>query len=325
MKLRLIAIAIAASMASIGAALALDPALPPYQPVSGVSGQLKSVGSDTLNTEMELWAKGFEAHYPGLKMEIEGKGSATAPAALLEGESQYGPMFRAMTAEEVDAFEKKYGYTPAHFRVAVDALAIYVNKDNPIRCLTLQQLDQIFSSTRKASGGRSLETWGDVGLTGEWATKPISIYGRNNISGTYEFFRQLVMLGGDYKDAVKQQPGSAAVVAGVAGDEFGIGYSGLGYKTDGVRSVPLSVYEGRECFDTSAESTYSGKYPIARYLSIYLNKKPNEPLDAPRAEFIKYVLSKDGQTQTEAGGYYPITNAIREKDLKTLSILSPAN
>ena len=218
-----------------------------------------------------------------------------------------------MTAEELTAFEKKYGYKPAHFRVAADALAIYVNKDNPVLCLTLQQLDQIFSATRQGSGSRSIDTWGGVGMTGEWATKPIAIYGRNSLSGTYEFFRSTVLYNGEYKESVKQQPGSAEVVRNVADDKYAIGYSGLGYKTEGVRTVPLAAFYGAQCYATTAEATYSRKYPVARYLYIYLNKAPDEPLDPLRAEFIKYILSKDGQTQTEEGGYFPITNELRER------------
>jgi phosphate transport system substrate-binding protein len=325
MKLRLIASALAANLVAITAAVALDANLPAYQAVSGISGEIKTVGSDTLNNEMALWAKGFEGLYPGVEIEIEGKGSATAPPALLEGASQFGPMSRPMTADEVGAFERKYGYKVARFRVAVDALAVYVHKDNPILCLTLQQLDQIFSSTRQGSGGKSIKTWGDIGMTGEWATKPISLYGRNSISGTYEFFKQTALYGGDYKEDVKQQPGSAAVVQSVANDKFAIGYSGLGYKTDGVRTVPLAAFYGAKCYDTTAEATYSSKYPIARYLYIYLNKKPNEPLDPLRAEFIKYILSKDGQTQTEEGGYFPITNELREHDLDALGISTLAH
>jgi len=245
MRLKIWVAALAANMAAMSAANALDPNLPAYQIATGISGQIKSVGSDTLNNEMTSWAKGFMSRYPDVKIEIEGKGSATAPPALLAGASQFGPMSRPMTAEEIDAFEKKYGYKPSGFRVAVDALAIYVNKDNPIQCLTLPQVDQIFPSTRKGSGGRSIRTWGDAGLTGEWADKPISLYGRNSISGTYEFFRDIVLYGGDYKDEVKQQVGPEAVVQAVAADRFAIGYSGLGYKTSGVRTVPLSLYFGR--------------------------------------------------------------------------------
>ena len=272
MKLRTFAAAITVNLAGITAAIALDQSLPPYQVVPAVSGQLKSVGSDTLNIEMTGWAKAFKDLYPKVTIEIEGKGSATAPPALLEGASQFAPMSRPMTAEEVEAFEKKYGYKATGFRVAVDALAVYVSKDNPIQCLTLPQLNRIFSSTYKVAGGGNIKTWGEVGLTGEWATKPISLYGRNSISGTYEFFREIALNNGDYKDEVKQQPGSEAVVRAVAGDRSAIGYSGIGYKTNDVRTVPLSAYNGGKCYDPSEEATFSGNYPIARYLYIYLNK-----------------------------------------------------
>ena len=207
----------------------------------------------------------------------------------------------------------------------MDALAVYVHKDNPIQCLSLQQLNRIFSSTHKVAGGGNINTWGDVGLTGEWAVMPIALYGRNSISGTYEFFRATALNNGDYKDEVKQQPGSEAVVHGVASDRGAIGYSGLDYKTNEVRTVPLASYNGGKCYDTSAEATYSGNYPIARYLYIYLHKKPDEQIDPLRSEFIKYIVSKDGQIQTEMAGDYPITNPIREEDLKRLGILKPAN
>jgi phosphate transport system substrate-binding protein len=234
-------------------------------------------------------------------------------------------MSRPMSAEESEAFEKKYGYKASAFAVAVDALAVYVNKDNPIKCLTMEQVDRIFSARRLGSGGHSIDSWGDAGLTGDWASQPIKIYGRNDISGTYEFFREHVLYNGEFKPEVKQQPGSEAVVANVAKDKFAIGYSGIGYKTDGVRAVPLAVSVGRECHDTSAESTYSGKYPVARFLYVYFNKKPNEPIDPLRREFIKYILSRDGQTETEKSGFYPITNEVRESELKRLGLSNLAN
>lgn len=325
MKNVFISTTLSALLVSTTASLALDPDLPPYRAVSGLAGQLKSIGSDTLGEEVALWVKGFESQYPNVKIEFEAKGSATAPPALLEGTSHFGPMSRPMTADEFGAFEKKFGYRPASFRVAVDALAIYVNKENPIQCLTLQQVDQIFSATRQGSGSNSIDTWGGVGLTGEWAKKPIAIYGRNTISGTYEFFRQQALYNGEYKASVQLQPGSAEVVRHVADDKFAIGYSGIGYKTAGVRTVPLAAFYGRPCYDTTAEATYTSKYPIARYLYIYLNKKPDEPIDPLRAEFIKYILSKDGQTRAEEGGFYPITNEIRENDLEKLGISAMAN
>jgi phosphate transport system substrate-binding protein len=253
---RICAAAFAASITATSAAIALDQSLPAYQAVPDISGQIKSVGSDTLNIEMTRWAKGFKELYPGVNIEVEGKGSATAPPALLQGASQFAPMSRPMTAEEIDAFEKKYGYKASGFRVAVDALAVYVHKDNPIQCLTLPQLNRIFSSTYKVAGGGNIKTWGDVGLIGEWATMPISLYGRNSISGTYEFFREIALNNGDYKDEVKQQSGSEAVVHGVASDRSAIGYSGLDYKTNDVRAVPVAAYNGGTCYDTSSEATY---------------------------------------------------------------------
>jgi phosphate transport system substrate-binding protein len=316
---------VVAHLLATSAAFALDQNLPAYKTASGVSGQLKSVGSDTLGSAMGLWAKGFGERYPDVKISIEDKGSATAPPALIDGSSQFGPMSRPMTTEESDAFEKKYGYKISYVAVAVDALAVYVNKDNPIGCLTMEQVDQIFSSNRKGSGGKSINTWGDAGLTGEWAAKPISLYGRNDISGTYAFFKEIALFSGDYKQQVKQQVGSEAVVQNVAADKFAIGYSGIGYKTDGVRTVPLAVSFGRQCYDTSADVTYSGEYPIARYLYVYFNKKPNEPIDPLRGEFIKYVLSKEGQAQTEKSGFYPLTSEMREKELKRIGLPALAN
>ncbi len=317
---RLGAVALAVNVVGATAAIALDQYLPAYDPVAALSGSIRSVGSDTLGHEMTLWSKAFESLYPDVKIHVEAAGSATAPGALLKGASQFGPMSRPMTAEESAAFEAKYGYKVSRFRVAVDALAVYVNKDNPIPCLTLPQLSGIFSSNRKAPGSVNVRTWGDLGLTGDWAGRPITLYSRNTLSGTYEYFRETALYGGDYKPGIKLLPGSEAVVQSVAGDKFAIGYSGIGYKTDGVRTVPLASHYGGTCYDAAAEPTLSGKYPIARYLYVYVNKKPAQALDPLRAEFIKYILSKDGQEQTEKGGFYSITNEIREQELTKLGI-----
>ena len=219
---------------------------------------------------MTLWAEGFKKHYPNVKIQIEGKGSSTAPPALIEGTAQLGPMSREMKAAEIDEFEKKYGYKPTMVRVAVDALAVFVNKDNPIKGLTLQQVDAIFSKTRKR-GGKDITKWGEVGLTGEWAAKPISLYGRNSASGTYGYFKEHALAKGDYKNTVKEQPGSSSVVQGVAEDIYAIGYSGIGYKTSGVRAVPLAKGEAKFYGD---ENVLSGNYPLSRYLNVYVTTPP---------------------------------------------------
>jgi phosphate transport system substrate-binding protein len=309
------------ALATAAHAQALDPKLPDYKPVSGVSGNLKSIGSDTLNNLMTLWSEGFRSQYPNVKIEIEGKGSSTAPPALISGTAHFGPMSRPMKSAEIDTFEKKYGYKPAAVRSAVDALAVFVHKDNPIKCLSLQQVDAIFSKNRKGGMKEAIATWGQVGLTGEWANKPISLYGRNSASGTYGYFKEVALFNGDYKDAVKEQPGSSTVVQGVASDKFAIGYSGIGYKTADVRAVPLSAKTGGKCVEAIAESAYAGDYPLARFLYIYVNINPNQKLDPLRAEFIKYIYSKQGQQVVIKDGYFPVTAAIREQDLKAKSLL----
>jgi phosphate transport system substrate-binding protein len=201
----------------------------------------------------------------------------------------------------------------------VDALAIFVHKDNPIQCLTLQQVDAVFSKTRKGGLDKDIASWGDLGLTGEWSAKPISLYGRNSASGTYGYFKDEALFKGDYKDGVKEQPGSSAVVQGVATDKFAIGYSGIGYKTADVRAVPLAKRAG-QCVEATPEQAYSGKYPLARLLYVYTNKDPNQPLDPLRAEFVEYVLSKQGQQAVIKDGYFPITAKIAAKDAKALGL-----
>ena len=292
-------------------------------PVGAV--QIKSVGSDTLGDLMRRWADEFTKLNPNVKIEVDSKGSSTAPPALLAGASQIGPMSRPMRSEEYEPFEKKYGYHPTSIPVAVDALAIYVNKDNPIQCLTIAQLDQIFSRTRLWSGGINIATWGDAGLTGDWAAHPISLFGRNSASGTHDTFVDRVLGHGEFKDELKEQPGSAEVVKMVAEDKYAIGYSGIGYLTGEVRTVPLAATPGDKCYDTSPASTYSGNYPLARYLYIYLNKAPAKPLDPPLLEFVKYILSRDGQTETIKSGFYPITRANRTKVLPALGISVDSN
>jgi phosphate transport system substrate-binding protein len=307
-------------VAATAMAVDLDPKLPTYAKVSGISGNLKSIGSDTLNNLMTLWSEGFRSQYPAVKIEIEGKGSSTAPPALIEGTSQFGPMSREMKSKEIESFEKKYGYKPSRIRAAVDSLAVFVHKDNPIQSLTLQQVDAIFSKNRKGGYAKNIVTWGDLGLTGEWKDKPISLYGRNSASGTYGYFKEVALFEGDYKDSVKEQPGSSAVVQGVATDKYGIGYSGIGYKTADVRTVPLAKAEGKKAFEANADNAYSGDYPLARFLYIYVNKNPNQALDPLRAEFIKYVFSKEGQMVVIKDGFYPVTRNLAQEDLKALGI-----
>jgi phosphate transport system substrate-binding protein len=288
-----------------------------YQKVEGVTGTLKSVGSDTMNNVMALWTEGFQKFYPGVKIEVEGKGSATAPTALIAGTSQLGPMSRPMKKEEIESFKSKNGYEPVGVKTCLDVLAVYVHKDNPIKSLSLEQVDAIFSKTRKAGGKSDIVTWGDLGLTGEWATKPIQTYGRNSASGTYGYFKEHALAKGDFKDSVKEQPGSAAVVQAVTNDKFGIGYSGIGYITPGVKAVDLSS-KGGAPIKADAKHAYDGTYPLGRFLLVYVNKSPTTGLDPLRREFLKFVLSAQGQEAVEKDGYIKLPAATIKKELDTL-------
>ncbi len=281
----------------------LDPALPAYKAVSGISGNLNSIGSDTLNNLMTLWAEGFKKAYPNVNVQIEGKGSSTAPPALIEGTAQIGPMSRPMKAEEIDAFEKKHGYKPTEVKVAIDALAVFAHKDNPMKGLSMKQVDGIFSKTRK-KGGEDLTEWSQLGLDA-WKGRAISLFGRNSASGTYGFFQEHALAKGDFKPTVKEQPGSSGVVQGIGGDLYALGYSGIGYKTSGVRAVPISGDDG-EFFEANYDNALSGDYPLARFLVVYVNKKPGQPLDALSLEFLKFVLTTDGQSIVEKEGYFPM-------------------
>lgn len=307
-----------ATGAPAGGAIQVDPAIPPYQKTSGVSGSLSSIGSDTMNNLMTLWGEMFSRSYPNVKLQVEGKGSSTAPPALISATAQFGPMSRPMKSTEIDEFEKKFGYKPTELRTAFDALAVYVHKDNPIQSLTLAQADAVFSKTRKRGAVKDAATWGDLGLTGEWAARPISIYGRNSASGTYGFFKEHVLRNGDYKDTVKEQPGSASVVQGVTNDRYGIGYSGIGYRTSGVRIVPLMEKEGGPLSEGSYDDVVASRYPLARFLFLYVNKAPGKPLDPLVKEFLKLVYSREGQEVVVKDGYLPLTSAIVTEELRKL-------
>ncbi|MFN2426152.1 MAG: PstS family phosphate ABC transporter substrate-binding protein [Candidatus Binatia bacterium] len=307
-------LATACLAAPVHAQVTIDPALPSYTPVKGVSGTIKSVGSDTMNNEMTLWAEGFKTFYPNVQVEVEGKGSSTAPPALVAGTAQYGPMSRAMKDAEIADFKNAFGYEPTAVATSIDMLAVFVHKDNPIERLSLKQLDGIFSKTRN-SGSEDIATWGDLGLTGEWKDRPVSLYGRNSASGTYGYFKEFAIAKGDFKDTVKEQPGSSTVVQAVASDRYAIGYSGIGYKTADVRAVAISRTATADAVEATPENAYTGEYPLSRFLFLYVNKKPGDPLDPLRKEFLKFVLSKQGQETVVKDGYYPITAAIRDKQV----------
>ena len=302
-----------------GADVTVDPNLPEYKAVKGVSGSIKSVGSDTLNNLMALWAEGFKKFYPNVAVEIEGKGSSAAPPALMAGTSNLGPMSRSMKDKEIDEFVAKFGYRPTALPTSIDMLAVYVNKDNPVKGMSFDQVDAVFSKTRKMGYREDIVNWGQLGLSGKFSNLPISIYGRNSASGTYGFFKEHVLGKGDYKDSVKEQPGSSAVVQGVATDLGGIGYSGIGYKTADVRLVPLAR-SGSTFVPPEAQYAYSGEYPLARFLYIYVNYQPGSEMDPLRREFVRFIFSRQGQELVVKDGYLPITARIADEALGSVGV-----
>ena len=291
--------------------------LPEYAPVPGVGGDLSSVGSDTLNNLMVYWGEAFGRHYPNVRFGVEGKGSGTAPPALAQGVSQLAPMSRPMTAAERESIEKARGAPPLEIAVAVDCVAVYVHKDNPIRGLTLPQADALFSATR-LRGEPEASTWGALGLEGAWGARPVSLYGRNAASGTYAFFKEAVLLKGDYKDTVKEQPGSAAAVDGVAGDLGGVGYSGIGYRTSGVRALPLAEKAGAPFVEPTFENALDGSYPLGRSLLVYVARVPGQPLEPAVREFLAFVLSAEGQAIVVKDGYGALPAEVALEQLAAL-------
>ncbi len=312
-----------ATLASISSAsaneLRIDPDLPEYTPVSGISGNLNSIGSDTLNNLMLMWAEGFRAIYPNVNIQIQGAGSSTAPAALIDGTAQIGPMSRAMTGGEMDRFEERHGYKPTEVRVSIDALAVFVNRESPVKGLSLPEVDAIFSSTRRLGASSPITTWGQVGLTGDWRNRPISVYGRNSVSGTYGFFKNVALGGGDFDgNRYQEQPGSSTVVQSVTADRFGIGYSGIGYATSGVRAISIAQRQGGELFEPTPENCISGEYPLARFLFVYVNKAPRQSMDRLTFEFLRYVNSKQGQEAVVRDGFFPLPAPVAKATVDSL-------
>lgn len=299
---------------------AIDAGIPEYTKASGISGSLSSIGSDTLANLMTLWGEEYKRLYPNVTIQIQAAGSSTAPPALSEGTATLGPMSRQMKSEEIEAFEARHGYKPTGIPVAVDALAIYVHKDNPITGLSVPQLDAIFSATRACGHDLDIKTWGDLGVTGELATQSIQLFGRNSVSGTYGYFKEYGLCKGDFKNSVNEQPGSASVVQGVTKSLNAIGYSGEGYRTSGVRMLPLARKTGGEMVEVNPENALSGKYPLSRYLYVYVNKHPNEPLAPLESEFLRMVLSQTGQTIVVKDGYIPLPAKIVEKALGLIGV-----
>ncbi|WP_145572126.1 PstS family phosphate ABC transporter substrate-binding protein [Yersinia bercovieri] len=289
----------------------------PVSTADTLSGNLSSVGSDTLANLISLWADDFNQHYPGVNLQIQAAGSSTAPAALAAGAAQLGPMSRPMKAGEVSAFIQRYGYPPLAVPVAVDALVVFVHQDNPLNKLTLSQLDAIFSQNRRCGASRPIQRFGELGLTGDWANRALQRYSRNSASGTYGYFKHRVLCDGDFMNNVNELPGSASVVQAVAGSLNGIGYASIGFRNSGVKPLALAA-TGQDFVLPTPENVKDGRYPLSRYLYIYINKAPGQPLEPLTAALLERVLSPEGQKQATHDGYLPLPPDVLTHTRKAL-------
>jgi phosphate transport system substrate-binding protein len=295
-----------------------DPQWPDYQPAGDLSGELVSVGSDSLANLLILWAEVFKTLYPAADLNIQSAGSATAPPALAMGPNHIGPMSRLMNEQEIQEFESQQGYKPVPFAVAIDALAVLVHPDNPLPGLTLEQIDNIFSAGSACGAGSAIRLWGQLGLGADWATQAIELYGRNSISGTYRYFQHHALCDGEFQTGLTEFPGSASLVKALSQSTYGMAYSALGYANDSVRVLPLARSNGQPFVAANQDNAINGSYPLARLLYIYVNHDPAQPWNPLQQEFIRMVLSRQGQEQVVRAGFAALPVAVAVRELQKL-------
>lgn len=294
-----------------------------YKPETILQGRLRSVGSDTMDKLIARWEGDFLQHHTALLFFHEGKGSSTAVPALSERRADFGPMSRMLKEKEIAEFTRKFGYAPIQLKTAVDCIAVFLHPDNPLveKGISLKELDAIFSA-ECLRGGKSVKTWGDLGLTGEWINAPIKVYSRNNASGTHAFFKKAVLKKGAYRRDAVMLPGSEGIVKAVSTDKFSIGYSGIGFKTKSVAVAPLANEAGEEFFPPEAMYAYSEQYPLARFLYLTVKRDPSRNPSPLQKEFMSYIFSKDGQEQVAAEGFFPLSTKVIKEEMKKLGLIS---
>lgn len=285
-----------------------------YTRVAGLSGKAIAVGSDTMANMMSYWAEEFEFLYPHINIEVDATGSSAAPPALAQGVATIGAMSRELRLSEIRLFEKTYGYPPTVIKVALDAIAIFVKRTNSLDGLTKKQIDAIFSQTRFCGGAENITTWGQLSINGTSSNERITLYGRNSVSGTYGYFKNSVLCNGDFKSSVRELPGSASVVLSVASDKHAIGYAAIGYKTAGVKPLSIAV-TSQEFVPLNIQTVRSGAYPLSRYLYVIVNKPPEKALPKLEFEFLRFILSKQGQEMVKRDGYFPISEELIKRQL----------
>ncbi|NVK54519.1 MAG: phosphate ABC transporter substrate-binding protein PstS family protein [Alteromonadaceae bacterium] len=278
---------------------------PEYKRKPGVAGNITSVGSDTLANLMTLWSQEFKNIYPDVKFQIQASGSSTAPPALTEGTATIGPMSRDLKPSERRAFTQAHGYPPTVIKVALDAIAIFVEHQTPLDGLTLDQVDAIFSVTRYCGAPQTISHWNQLGVDIYGEQAPIRLFSRNSVSGTYGLFKIMALCDGDFTKSVNEQPGSASVVMSVASSKGAMGYAAYGYKTAGVKALPLGISK-EQLIPLNMETVREQSYPFTRFLYLVVNKPPGKPLPKLVSEFLLFVLSETGQSMVSQDGYFPV-------------------
>jgi phosphate transport system substrate-binding protein len=300
----------------------LDPALESYKPSMKVEGEIRSIGADTMEDLTKFWIEGFTRVHSGAKFTMEAKASGTAVPGLTDGKADVGPCAREVLPPELGPFEKKFGYKPFAVRVAsgsyrtpgkTHAIAFLVHKDNPIKHLTFEQIESLYAASPAKP---ALTTWGQLGLTGEWASKKIALWGLIRPNGIANFIQYRVMANGGYKTGINERTtvGSLAaldaVAQGVAADKNAIGYGGFGNLIDGVKAVALSEAPDGPYYEGTFDEVVRHKYPLSRYIYIYINRAPGKPIEPKVKEYLSYILSKEGQEAVAREGVFlPLTAA----------------
>lgn len=297
----------------------------PYQASNGLSGKVTIAGSDTMRPLVMRLAAEFGRLHPDVRFTVEGGGSSAAVREFVMGTSQQRRADKArsghagagrvslvassrpFTSGEIRAFASQHGHEPIGIPIAIDAVVLYVNPENPIQGLTLEQVAAIFSDSESKSGSK-IKTWGELGLKGAWDNRKIRLYGRDKKSGTREFFEGHVLRGRPADTDILEQAGSATEILAIARDPNAIGYAGAGFQTNLVRLVPLAQKDGEPFVTPTIEQVKHGAYPLTRYLYLYVEKEPKAGLDPIIKEFLAFINSANGQTIVAKAGSYQLAD-----------------
>lgn len=326
---------IAGPLAVVGS----DASLNHYSPQAQITGTFKVQGSETMYPLMSRLTMEFQRRQPKVAIEVKGGGSTKAVAEFLQpplsktgkvmlleeraGSFKMIATSRELFDAEVKEFVAQHGYEPTAIPVAVDAVALYVHKDNPITGLTLDQIDAMFSTTRNRGQKTAITQWGQLGLTEGWEKAPIQLYGRDRKSGTRAFFQDHCLAGGEFMVGLHEEPGAASVILDLGRDQLGIGYSGLGLQSSTVRMIPLADAAGMPYVMPSAATVADQTYPLRRVLYLYIDKAPNTSIPSAAQEFLTFIMTQEGQEAVTKAGFFPLPAGEATKSAVALGLAAP--